>query len=384
MRIWYFSSSKICSREANSIQVMQMCAALAAAGHQVTLFARRGSEAELDSFAHYGVTPNFEVLRLEACTVPVLSKTLHARAVQRVTRGMPRPDLIYGRHLLSLLLAAPRGVRMMYEAHAVPGRLNRWLQRRLFARPEFARLVAISSALRDDLHQLHPGLPPEKILLAPDGAPEVSTTMPVPRSHLGGRNDSLQVGYFGHLYPGKGGELIVELAHLRPDVDFHLFGGMERDIAQLRELAGNLPNLRLHGFYPPGSLCGWQAACDVLIAPYQRRVETAGRLSVASWMSPLKIFEYMAAGRALLCSDLPVLREILEHDVNAWLADPDDLTSWCRALDLLADPERRARLGETARQDFLNHYTWQRRAERILEGAAPATTRQPASERLLR
>jgi len=84
-------------------------------------------------------------------------------------------------------------------------------------------------------------------------------------------------------------------------------------------------------------------------------------------MSPLKIFEYMAAGKAMLCSDLPVLREVLIHEQTALLCDPENPEGWVRALKRLRDDvDLRKRLGKTARREFMAKYTWKTRAESIL------------------
>jgi glycosyltransferase involved in cell wall biosynthesis len=90
-------------------------------------------------------------------------------------------------------------------------------------------------------------------------------------------------------------------------------------------------------------------------------------------MSPLKVFEYMAAGKAIVCSDLPVLREVLEHERTALLVPPDDRDAWVGALVRLArDVPFRHCLGAAARRELEDKYTWQRRAQRVLEGIAEA------------
>ena len=84
-------------------------------------------------------------------------------------------------------------------------------------------------------------------------------------------------------------------------------------------------------------------------------------------MSPLKIFEYMASAKAILCSDLPVLREVLEHERNALLLSPDQTAPWVAALRRLrADPAYAQALGMRAYEDFEMHYTWKQRAKRII------------------
>jgi glycosyltransferase involved in cell wall biosynthesis len=111
----------------------------------------------------------------------------------------------------------------------------------------------------------------------------------------------------------------------------------------------------------------YQAACDALLMPYQRRVAASSGGDIARYLSPMKVFEYMAAGRPILSSDLPVLKEILSPQ-NALLLPAQDTPAWAAALQTLqTDPDRGRLLAEQARQD-VQRYTWKRRAEIILEG----------------
>jgi glycosyltransferase involved in cell wall biosynthesis len=109
---------------------------------------------------------------------------------------------------------------------------------------------------------------------------------------------------------------------------------------------------------------------DAVLAPYLRVVHGVGGGggNLAAWMSPLKIFEYMAAGKPILSSDLPVLREVLRDGENAMLRAPEDIEGWATALtQLFRDEGLRARLGAQARRDFDAHYSWNRRARSILD-----------------
>jgi glycosyltransferase involved in cell wall biosynthesis len=81
----------------------------------------------------------------------------------------------------------------------------------------------------------------------------------------------------------------------------------------------------------------------------------------------MKMFEYMAAGRAILSSDLPVLREILD-ETKAVFCPLEQTDAWESALrGLLDDPQRRQALGQNARS-AVEQYSWVRRAQRALEG----------------
>jgi glycosyltransferase involved in cell wall biosynthesis len=83
------------------------------------------------------------------------------------------------------------------------------------------------------------------------------------------------------------------------------------------------------------------------------------------YTSPLKLFEYLALGGAIIASDLSALREVLTHDETAWLVPPDDDRALADALSLLATNQAlRERLGRTARK-LSQDFTWERRAERL-------------------
>jgi glycosyltransferase involved in cell wall biosynthesis len=177
------------------------------------------------------------------------------------------------------------------------------------------------------------------------------------------------VGYIGHLYAGKGFEIIPALAARMPSADFHVVGGEQKTVEALRSDPTLPRNVRLHGFVPPAETERLCLAFDVLLAPYQSDVRIAGGGETAAWMSPLKVFGYMAAAKPILCSDLPVLREVIEDGRNGILVPPDDPGAWAAALQrLLDDSALRERLGATAHADFLARHTWQQRASRVLAG----------------
>ena len=366
MRLFYLSVAEIPSRLASSVQVMKMCRAFAKHGHEVVLFARSGSEKTADSFAFYACEPSF---RIEICSGPhagLLGKIAHPIKAAFQIRSEETPDLLYARHLFSLAVAAPLGTPMIFEAHVLPRSMaERRLQEWLFRRASFRRLITISDALRRDYQALFPWLPDAKVIVAHDGADLPETTGCTPRR----QHERLQVGYVGSLYPGKGMDMVTALAERMPDVDFHVVGGTEEDLRRWRTRAPN-SNLRFHGFVPQGGLHAVYGDLDIALAPLQRRVATrAGTDDIARWTSPLKIFEYMAHGKAIVCSDLPVLREVLRHQRNAWLVEPNLVDHWVAAIRTLEqDPALCDALASAARQEIETRYTWARRAELVLSG----------------
>jgi glycosyltransferase involved in cell wall biosynthesis len=363
VKLVYAANSIVPSRTANSIHVMKMCAAFSRNGHEVILCVpARPERVALDDgvFAYYGVPSSFRIVLLPWLRFPGrgLAFAWQAGALARRERA----DLLYGRQVHACFFASRQGVPTKFESHAPVAAYDRfgaYLFGRLIRDPAFRGLVVVSNALREHYLRDHPRLA-GSILVAADAADEIAREPEVPR--LG----RLQVGYVGHLYPGRGIELIVELAGRCPWAEFHLIGGLDASIAEWRGRSADLANIVFHGFCPPSEVQSRIARLDVLLAPYQRAVATYGeRVETARWMSPLKIFEYMAAGKPMVVSDLPVLREVLD-DANSMLVDPEHVEGWVAALEALRDANLRQRLGLNARDRFLKLHTWDQRARAVL------------------
>lgn len=365
MRIAYVAMSQIPSASANSVHVMRICEAMADDGHDVTLVAR-GGQAPVDPWAFYGTRRVFGLHLVEVPRIRGLGVWLRSLRVRRWLAGSVH-DVLYGRDARTLLLAPGNRARVL-EVHAVPSHpVDRMVERALLRTSDLRRLVFISSRLRDDYVAEFPRAARYEALVVPDAASpyvasDASQDLDAPRP---------VVGYVGHLYAGRGIELLLEVARRTPDLHFVLVGGDDDDVRRHR--ADAPPNLHLVGRVPPSETGRWLAAMDVLTAPYQRRVAVAGGGDTARWMSPLKIFEYMAHGKPMVASDLPVLREVLTDDRNCLLVPPDDADAWHAALIRLAgDPALRRRLGAQALDDFERHHTWQQRARTVLSGLDPA------------
>ena len=368
MRIHYIADSVVPSRAANSVHVMKMCAALARLGHEVTLVVGRRPELELpepDPYGFYGVPRSFHLEKLAPSPGYSTKATFAAQATWRSRRE--RPDLVYTRSLSAGFFSLTAGLDVVYESHTpeagfLPRRIYPFVARHARLRTH----VVITEALKRYYVETV-GIRPDRLRVAPDGADVIRITEELTL----GSGERCQVGYLGHLYPGRGIGLVVELAIRVPEADFHLIGGTEEDIEHWKTKVTGLGNVTFHGFHPPAQLDNYRNALDVLLAPYERKVSISGggKHDTSRWMSPLKLFEYMAAGKAILASRLPALEEVVRDGETAVLCAPEDVDAWERSLRaLLADPERRRRLGREAKRVFEATYTWDRRAEAILAG----------------
>ncbi|WP_326693593.1 glycosyltransferase family 4 protein [Streptomyces sp. NBC_01766] len=370
LRIAYLHPGSVPSVYANSVHAMRMCDAFAEAGHEVSLYTAPGTYTVDDAYAYYGVRHRFPVHTVPSPDYTPAGYRVRAERVRALLTHDAAPDLIYG-HDLHGLTAAADVAPLVYESHRLrddPNTLR--IEHRLLQRDSLARIVVITHALARDYERAYGHLDTAPILVAPEGSdPPDASARPTGPPELPGRPDAPRIGYIGHLYEGRGIGLVLDLADRLPDLDFHLIGGTDEDRA--RWSSSRRPaNAHFHGHRPPGAVSAYYPLFDVVLAPYQSKIYTAdGHCETGRWASPMKLFEYMAHGRALVASDLPVLREILQDRVNCLLCPPAEADAWADAVtELVADEALRRTLGEEAGRQVLHQHTWRHRADRVLAG----------------
>lgn len=375
MRIAQIAPSQIPNTTANSLQGMKMAQAFTERGHNLRLYAPGANPAvPWEQLAQdYGLRAQFEIEWLPSRSL--LRHYDYARSAVNAARRWGA-DLIYTRLPQAAAYAAGRSIPTIHEIHDTPkGRGGPRLLRAFLGANGAERLVVITQALAEAL-QARYDVPNNNdfLLIAPDGVDlERYAQLPDPAAARRQLNlaDQFTAGYTGHLYTGRGVDLILAIARQLPQMHFLIAGGRRQDVLRVQEelRAHSIQNVTLTGFVPNAEIPLYQAASDVLLMPYQSQVAASSGGDIAAYLSPMKLFEYLASGRPILASRLPVLGEVL-NTKNAILLPGDDLGEWVTALQALQSaPGRRQKLGAAARASAQG-YSWRARAEAILAGLA--------------
>jgi glycosyltransferase involved in cell wall biosynthesis len=382
MRLIYLSDAVIPSRASNSIQTMRMCDAFAAAGADLTLVHPRhravppeGYQGDVNAF--YGVRQHFARKTLRYFGNPAandagpLSRPLRALPIGSFFAWRSRPGkelfVCYTRSFLVAWIAARlrhlwgkrsscRGV--VLEVHGEPPSPSAW---RLLE--EVDGVVAISDALRERITTELPAIA-ARAWVEHDGADlgalhrdrldqeaaRADLDVPQPSGPV--------VVYTGRANVGKGVDVLIEAARLLERIGARVIVVGKVYEPDFIRRAG--PNVTFTGFVPPSEVHRYLAAADALV------MSTTEEFAFAAYTSPLKLFEYMASGRPVVASDLPVIREVLTDGQNALLypsQSPHDLAHAIRRL--WDDASLGSALAEHAWRD-VQHYAWDERARRIL------------------
>jgi glycosyltransferase involved in cell wall biosynthesis len=364
MNIVAIAGSTIPSDTANSLQVMKACQALVQIGHEVTLLVPGSKNFSVDLQKHYGLQTDFPIEWLSSS-----SRRMFTWDSVRRARTL-KAKLIYSWFPQSSVFGLLSKLPVIFEIHIQPtgffGPFWHWAFAKISGRK---RLASITRALVDILERdFHMHFHSDEVVIAPNGVDLerfASLPDPVTARHQIGFREVPTLMCTGHLYAGRGVALFLALAKSLPQTQFVWVGGRPDDISVWKQRV-ETDNVTFTGFMPNRDLPLYQAAADILLMPYSRSIKgSSGSADSAAVASPMKMFEYMAAGRAIISADLPVIREVL-NERNAVFCEPDKLENWRLEIESLLDNEtRRVELGSQARRD-VEGYTWIARAKRIM------------------
>jgi glycosyltransferase involved in cell wall biosynthesis len=385
MRLAYVDPQAYPSAAPASLQTFHTCVGLAAHAEGVWLVGGRGSMP--DAEAYYGVRQpaNLVLLRLprfrreqgwvrlswtapfhflalarvrrlvhdEGIEVVLIRNLKVARFFLRAHRRRALPPVVFESHQVFADTFREEAAR---QGRDVAGKLRRLAALEAEVYREAAGLIVLTHQLAAILGERFAtrGL----IQVAPDGV-DLRGPLAVVANAADG-----PVTYLGNFHPWKGVEILVQAIACAPGLQLTLVGGEPGARARIAALAGDLGvtnRVRLVGPVPPPQRWRYLAEASVCVLPLTRSVFGT------SFTSPLKLFEYMAAGRPIVASDLPTLREVLQDGENALLVPPEDPPALAAAIQRLrADRSLAERLASRAAKDVCA-YTWEKRGKTILE-----------------
>ncbi len=383
MKIAYISENYHPSTAANSTQSLQMAAALGSLGHTVEFFSpyhahavRRSGFSQLCS--DYSIEPAFSLQYLPHLRLANGRFGGSFGVVAAFLARAAKFDLVFTRNVRIASAAARLGCRVIQESHSPHSSAESERQHlaalHLARSPSLQRWVFISERLMDLVCGDVP-IPPHLCVVAHD-AVDLARFSPCDAQHdarakLGIAVDRPLVVHSGHLYPGRGADLLIRVAERISQADFMFVGGTRHDIARLQAEVGarGLANVRFMGHLRLPDIPTYLFAANVLVMPYTSETVTSDRRTRSiDYASPMKLFEYMAAGRGIVATRFPAILEILQDGVNARVVEANSVDALHNGIqELLSNPQVSDALGAQARADVASH-TWELRAKRILRG----------------
>jgi len=365
LRLLYVFPEPLPLRKARAVQVINTVRALAQSGLAVDL-AFVPVEGVDDPFARYGepCPTNVRLVPLSrGLPTPLSCLRMHSNRfflwrlrawLKRQSSQGQSPQVAFARHvkLSSAMLRAFPSLPLIYEAHEVfsAPAPKLFVQEARVIRSA-AAVVAITCGLANALNR-HFGLSRD-FAIVPS-----ATTLPEKPGEKIWSDASQEIIYAGSLFDWKGVDDLIAATRWLPGCRITVIGGDEKGIARLRGmLSAEGATVEFAGHLSHGEV--WKRLQRACVAVLPNR---AG--SVSDFTSPLKLFEYMAAGCAVVASDLPVLHEALEAHEASWFI-PGDPQSLALAIRRLTEDPARAQAMGAALAVKAQDFTWEARANRL-------------------
>jgi len=415
MKILYLNQSSgipILGGKGASVHIRELVAAFARAGHSVAVASSVLHKSPWELPANLGV-PVIHIpekaneptlLAVEAFNQTVgtsnslpkeLRYILHNQEVMAQLHHRLRsnpPDFIYERASLfgiaGVLVARQLNVPLILELNApLTKEQETYRQMSLtnlataaesWALAQADAVLAVSSQLRD--HAISLGADPGRVRVLPNGVDPGLFNPAIPPQqvrHRWGLHDGPILGFVGGLRPWHDLKALPPLLHRLiqryAQLQMVIVGdgpmriAMEDDLKSL----GIRDRVVFTGAVPHEEIPELIRLFDVAVAPY-------ANLDHAFYFSPLKLFEYMACGVPVVGARLGQLVEVIRHGETGLLYDAGDIDDLAGACDrLLRDENLRQYMGAMAAKDVLEHYTWDRNAERVTELARSLSDTRP-------
>lgn len=369
------------SRDGQDVHITELINALRERGHEVVVVApsmRKDAEfgaesSSVDWIKKYIPRALYEILEFGYSLVAY-------RQLRRAVR-QHKPDILYERYSLYLLagkwLKATHGLPMLLEVNsplvaeraAHDGlafkRFARWAENTVWRSAD--HVLPVTGRVAEHLRRA--GVKESRITVIPNGINPAAFSPSVDGGGIRGElglDGKIVLGFTGFIRSWHGLTRVIDVLASMPDRDdlHFLVIGDGPGCAELETHArakGVENRLTMLGLVSRERISRYVAAFDIALQP-----------SVVEYASPLKLFEYMAIGRAIVAPDQDNIREVLTDGENALLFDPNDDDAFGAAIARLCrDEELRARLGQAAARLIIDDdYTWAGNARRVEELAA--------------
>ncbi|RIK39246.1 MAG: hypothetical protein DCC55_18660 [Chloroflexi bacterium] len=317
--------------------------------------------------------------------VPYLSLFSNLRLFDACLQCLPGHDIVYernGLYRMGVAMACKR-LQLPYvlfvEAdeileHDIMGQpitgIKRWGTKMMFQYNLNAADCVICVSEQSKAHLATAwSIPTEKLVVFPN-AVDVKRFRPCPEARSEIRTllkvyDSPLIIFVGNFYKWHDVATLLEafaqILATHPDARLVLIGdGVERPA--MMQHAANLKlgdAVQFTGFVPHDEVPRFMSAADIAVAPYPPMQHDL-------WLSPLKLFEYMAAGAAVVASAVGQPTKVVKDGNNGLLVPPGDVSAMAAALNRLIHDERlRLRLGQQAREYVIRQHSWEHYVARL-------------------
>jgi glycosyltransferase involved in cell wall biosynthesis len=327
MKICYLANSSIPSTTANSIAIIKICEAFSQLKHDVSLITANVREENSHIFKFYDVKFKFNIKGINYFKKFPLGINYYLFSLISVFQSLKfKPDFYITRNFFTCFVLILFKKKVIIELHSDlknESRVVKFLVKytNYLKSKSIIKIILISNGLKKE-YLKKKYIDKKKILLLPSGSAIKENFNFIIKKK------SFKIGYFGSLHQSRGFDLIVKLSRIDKLNTYYIYGNLRQ--ALKINFKNNSKNLIVNNHVPYKEIPKILNKMDILLMPYTSSITMSGNVGdMTNYTSPLKLFDYLCSGKIIICSNFPILKEVIKENKNAIFV-----------------------------KNFLNHYSW--------------------------
>ncbi|MFH1427408.1 MAG: glycosyltransferase family 4 protein [Patescibacteria group bacterium] len=362
MKITMIFNNRIPTERAHGVQIIKMCEALAIQEAEVELIIP-GTPNKIKEgiFRYYQVKNNFIVKKMWCLNIKENYRIRYFTFILSLLLAkFKKENIIYTRHPEIAWLYSLLGYRVIFELHNWHKEKKKKYLKQL---RKANKIIVTTGIIREEL--IGAGFAKEKIIKAPNGVDlekfNLTENIKEIRAKLSIPQNKIILIYTGNMSEKKGVYTILKSIDFLPSEFIAIFvGGMSGDIERFKKSVKDNNRVIVMGHQPPNRIPLYLKAADILILANSQE-----NIVEKHYTSPLKLFEYLASGRAVIASEVPAIKEFVNEELVEFFK-PDDPEDLARAIKNIKDNNAlREKLIKNSLA-LVKNYTWEKRADKII------------------
>ena len=350
-KIYYIAELNLPSKSAYSIHVMKMCEAFSKLNYDINLFVINKKKKDQTN-KDYNINYKFKIFSIFNNSILLNFVIRIIFSLKILSKKTEKEAIFLSRSIVFSLIACLFRKKIILELHhEITGfsKIIYWLLKNLNL-IEDLKYIFLSRNL-NDIYKIN-----KKKYLVLDDAVNIDDF----KKKKGTKYKKTCV-YVGSFFEGKGVEQIFRLAKKNKKTFFHIYG--EKKYLRLKKKE---KNIKIFDYVNYSKIPSIMSRYEVALMPYQRKVKGRGSIWLHEYMSPLKMFDYMAAKMIIIASNLKVYKHILKDDFNCILVNVNEDEKWSKAIQLAFKKSNKNKFLKRNAYKTAKKYTWNKRCKKII------------------
>ena len=364
MKICYLANTAIPSSNASAIQIVKMCESFSELKNNVKLITTNVSNDNI--FNYYNVKSKFKYKKLKYFKKFPIGIKFYLFSFFSILEGLKfKPDIFITRNFFTCFLLIILKRNTILELHHdlnIEGRIVRFLVKNLnYLNSKYLiSLIAITKSVKIH-YETNYSVKSNKIIVLPSGS-SISE-----KFKYSFKKKKLNIAYLGSLYRSRGLGLIIKLAKIDPQNNYYVYGNKKKLKLSINKRIEK--NLYLNDYIAYKKIPEILLKMDLLLMPYTSSITVAGDVGdITKYTSPLKLFDYLSVGRPIICSNLEVLKEIIDDNKNAiFIKNYQNVFAWKKEITKLSNQFEKMKIISTNNYNLSKKYSLRKRAKKILK-----------------